>query len=62
MNQQAILEKLKEVSQNPTIRQIYAKQSCKHCYGRGIINLNNQDILCRCVFKNVRKEIKELYG
>jgi hypothetical protein len=63
---------LKEAQENETIRSMYVKRNCRHCYGRGVIhrsisqydpifNLSefvNRSELCQCVVKTIKKESK----
>lgn len=51
---------LNSIIEDRIIRESYAKPSCKHCRGRGMINRVSNLEVCKCVLKNLKKEIETL--
>jgi len=57
--------RLRDLRNDPQLIVFYAKENCKHCYGKGYQTFNHpvtgdKVVFCRCVEKNVRKETDEL--
>lgn len=73
--QQLYKSRLKDLLNNHDMIKLYAKSSCRHCYGRGYItkidrrtkdkvtgqftNFNERNEICDCVYKKMKKEIEE---
>ena len=57
--------RLRDLRNDPQLIIFYAKENCKHCYGRGYVTYSHpvygeSKQFCRCVEKNVGKETDEL--
>jgi hypothetical protein len=60
--------RLDDIKANPHLLEFYAKQQCKKCRGRGVVEISvpfgqrwqAYTQLCDCVLKSVRREVSEL--
>jgi hypothetical protein len=51
---------MKAIKEDKTVRESYAKPTCRHCYGKGVLDFGNRLVICQCVIKGLKKEIEQL--
>jgi len=51
---------IQSIIESKTVRESYAKTSCRHCYGKGLLDFGNKLVICQCVIKTLKKEIEQL--
>lgn len=65
MDKKTKQELLRGISRMPETASYYAKRSCRHCYGRGLLTMDVTNgpgifargtILCQCISKRLDKD------